>query len=88
MATIEEQLAEVEAAGYDYRITRATSEKGVYLGVDICFRGALDSTSSKLHSYAEAASPSELAGAIASALAQQRELSRRLSAEPAEGGST
>ncbi len=85
MATIEERLAEVEAAGYDYRITRATRENRVYLGVDICFRGALDSISSKLHSYADAASPADLAEAIASALAQQRELSRRLAVESIEG---
>lgn len=75
MTSIEDRLQEVEAAGYDYRITRHTDHNGAHFGVDICYRGALDSISTAAHSYGGAAELSALPDAIASALQQQREKS-------------
>ncbi|MDP9357231.1 MAG: hypothetical protein M3R02_18480 [Chloroflexota bacterium] len=85
MATIEERLAEVEAAGGDYQITRRTGPDGVSLGVELCPTGGLDSVSVKLHSFASASGPADLADAIGVALADLREKLPRLAAE---GGNT
>ncbi len=87
MSTLEERLAEVEAAGGDYRITRETRPEGVFLGVDICPAGALDSPSAKLHSYATATGPDGLADAIGSALADLRGRFDPLGAELSGDGS-
>ena len=87
MATIEEWLAEVEAAGGDYRITRETRVEGTVLSVDICPAGALNSPSVKLHSFASASGPDGLADAIGSALADLRERFDPLGAELSGDGS-
>ncbi len=87
MATIEERLAEVEAAGGDYRITRETRVEGAVLSVDICPAGALNSPSVKLHSFASASGPDGLADAIGSALADLRERFDPLGAELSGDGS-
>ncbi len=85
MATIEERLADVEAAGGDYQITRRTGPEGVSLGVELCPAGGLNAISPKLHSFASASGPADLADAIGATLTDLREKLPRLAAE---GGNT
>ena len=73
MATVDELLAEIERAGFDYQIRRKTGPGGaVYLGIDLCPAGALDAEGPRLHCFAEASDTARLAVAIADALAQMR----------------
>ena len=74
MATVDGMLAELELAGYDYRITRRSmTGRGVHLGVELCAAGALDDVRPELRCCYARAGAAGVAGALADALAQMGE---------------